>query len=58
MLETRIVVVGRDNRHHYTFRYGAASFFADVVLTGLTGGLWLAWVLARSVIRARQWRQR
>jgi len=28
-------------------RYGLIHFIFDVVLTGLTGGIWLIWVLIR-----------
>jgi hypothetical protein len=30
-------------------RYGIGAFFVDVVLTCITGGLWLIWVFCREM---------
>jgi len=31
--------------------YGCMSFLIDIILTGLTGGLWLIWVFVREMRR-------
>lgn len=30
-------------------KYGFCNFFIDVLMTGLTGGLWLIWVFCREM---------
>lgn len=32
-------------------RYGCMGFFGDLIMTGLTGGLWLIWVFVREMRR-------
>ena len=29
--------------------YGPLKFLADLIMTGLTGGLWLVWVIIREL---------
>lgn len=32
-------------------RYGLFNFLFDVILTGITGGLWLIWIFVREMRR-------
>jgi uncharacterized membrane protein YjgN (DUF898 family) len=29
--------------------YGPLKFLADLIMTGITGGLWLVWVIVREI---------
>ena len=29
--------------------YGLLKFLADLIMTGITGGLWLVWVIVREI---------
>jgi hypothetical protein len=37
--------MSRCKRRHY----GLGNFIVDVVLTGLTGGIWLIWIFCREM---------
>jgi hypothetical protein len=32
-------------------RYGCLAFLFDIIMTGLTGGLWLIWIFVREMRR-------
>ena len=35
-------------------RYGLGQFLLDIILTGLTGGLWLIWIFVREMRGTRR----
>jgi hypothetical protein len=37
--------------HDYRRRYGFWKFVGDVLMVGLTGGLWLIWIFVREMRR-------